>query len=301
MNRRSFLSAAGAAPLLRMPFWGQAPATTSPAPWGPPVIRAARGEYKRALISFQTVQGAASYLVRYRARDGKAETIEGVLVTDYCLHGLENGAEYHVSVAASGAAGTTAFSPEAAVIPTAEMDWRSLSEAFSGRNPTRSSCPFWMIHGEESDEELRQFLDVAHRFGFEGVTLHPYDYRDFLGDGEWSRWKLIVEHARKLGLAVWQQDDKNYPSGYAAGTIVRKDRSLARWEIALVHKQTWRGPAPVELQLDSLVPKTHRLVSVSALGPSGRIEDLTERAAPGDVRWRNNREEYNGGRRGRSE
>lgn len=285
MNRRAFLSAAGAAPLLRMSLWGQAPGPPNPAPWGAPAIPAVRGEYRRALVSFQPVQGAASYLVRYRVGDGKAETIEGVLVTDYCIHGLENGVAYHVSVAAAGPAGTTAFSPEAAVIPAAEMDWRSLSEAFSGSNPTRSSCPFWMVHGEESDEELRQFLDVAYRFGFEGVTLHPYNYKDFLGDGEWSRWKVIVDHARKLGLAVWQQDDKNYPSGYAAGTIVRQERALARWEIALVHKQAYRGPAPLELRLASVVPKTHRLVSVSALGPEERIEDPTERAASGEVLW----------------
>jgi len=90
-----------------------------------------------------------------------------------------------------------------------------------------------------SDDELRRFLDVAYRFGFEGVTLHPYDYKDFLGDGEWSRWKVIVDHARKLGLAVWQQDDKNYPSGYAAGTIVREDRTLARW------KSPWFTGSPI--------------------------------------------------------
>jgi hypothetical protein len=84
---------------------------------------------------------------------------------------------------------------------------------------------------------------------------------------------------------VWQQDDKNYPSGYAAGTIVRQDRTLARWEIALVHKQSYRGPATAELRLDSLVPKTHRLISVSALGPKDSIEDLTERTASGEVRW----------------
>jgi hypothetical protein len=285
MNRRSFLSAAGAAPLLRMSLWRTGSASPAPSPWGPPSIRSIRGEYKRALVSFQPVEGAASYLVRWRASDGKSETIEGVVATEYVIHGLENCASYNVSVAASGPTGVTAFSAEAAVTPTPEMDWRSLAAAFGGSNPTRSSCPFWMVHGDETDAELRQFLDVAYRFGFEGVTLHPYDYKDFLGEGEWSRWKVIVEHARKLGLAVWQQDDKNYPSGYAAGTIVSRDRTLARWEIAVVHKQEFHGPASLDMRMEALVPKTHTLVSVSALGPGERIEDLTEQAAAGEIHW----------------
>jgi len=284
MNRRSFLSVSGFAPLLRMPLWGQ-PSTAPVVEWGPPKVRGVRGEHRRAVVSFTPVRGAASYLVRCRCAAGEPPITEDVLATDYTIHGLENGQKYSVSVAATGPKGTTAWSNEAIVTPAAEMDWHSIEEAFTGANPTRSSCPFWMLHGEESDDELRRFLDVAYRFGFEGVTLHPYDYKDFLGDGEWSRWKVIVDHARKLGLAVWQQDDKNYPSGYAAGTIVREDRTLARWEIALVYRQPYRGPATAELRLDSLVPKTHRLVSVSAVGPKDSIEDLTERAASGEVRW----------------
>jgi hypothetical protein len=208
MNRRSFLSVSGFAPLLRMPLWGQA-STAPVVEWGPPKLRGVRGENRRAVVSFTPVRGAASYVVRCRSASGEPLTTENVLVTDYTIHGLENGQKYSVSVAANGPQGTSAWSNEAVVTPSTEMDWHSLNEAFTGANPTRSSCPFWMLHGEESDDELRRFLDVAYRFGFEGVTLHPYDYKDFLGDGEWSRWKVIVDHARKLGLAVWQQDDKN--------------------------------------------------------------------------------------------
>jgi hypothetical protein len=282
MNRRSFLSVSGIAPLLHVPLWGQESAASA-TEWGPPKIRGARGELRRAVVSFTPVRGAATYTVRCRSARGETLMTEGVLVTDYTIHGLVNGQKYSVSIAAVGPNGTTAWSEETAVTPGVEMDWRSLEVAFAGTNPTRSSCPFWMVHGNESDDELRRFLDVAYRFGFEGVTLHPYNYQDFLGDGEWNRWKVIVEHSRKLGLAVWQQDDRNYPSGYAAGTIVQKDPSLARWEIALIGEHRKEGPAAMEIPL--AVPEHQRLVSVSAFGPGDKVEDLSAQARGDTLRW----------------
>ena len=282
MNRRSFLSVSGLAPLLRLPLWGQEPAAPAVA-WGPPRILWARGEHRRAVVSFTPVRDAAAYVVRCRPTEGDALTTEGVLVTDYTILGLENGRKYSVSAAATGPNGMTAWSNEVAVTPSAEMDWDTIEKAFTGANPTRSSCPFWMIHGNETDEELRSFLDVAYRFGFEGVTLHPYNYEDFLGEGEWSRFKVIVDHALKLGLAVWQQDDKNYPSGYAAGTIVKKDPSLARWEIVLAGAHRKHGPAEMDIPL--AVPEHQGLVSVSAFGPADSVEDLTAQASGATLHW----------------
>jgi len=105
------------------------------------------------------------------------------------------------------------------------MDWASLAETFSGPNPTRTSCPFWMVHGTETEDELRQFMQVIHKFGFEGVTLHPYDFKGFLEESNWKQWRVIVDAARKLGLTVWEQNDKDYPCGYAAGKVVAQNRN----------------------------------------------------------------------------
>ena len=283
MKRRSFLSVAGAAGLLRMPLHAAAPAAARP--WGPPEILYTRGEHERAVVSFTPVEGAQSYSVRCQPPSGAATVYEGILVSDYTVHGLKNGQEYVLSVAATGSRGLTGYSAGRSARPAAEMDWASLERAFTGPNPTRSSCPFWMLHGSESDDELRRSLEAVHRFGFEGVTLHPYDYQDFLGEGHWRRWKTIVEHARKLGLVVWQQDDKNYPSGYAAGSIVAKDRRLARWEIVLAHQVKHRGPAPLQLDTAGPLGRYRTLVSVSAFGPQGRIEDLGGFVKDGRLSW----------------
>ncbi len=249
-----------------------------------PEIRYVRGEHERAVVSFTPVARASSYEVRYSS-DAGVQTISGVLVTDYTVHGLKNGTSYRFEVAAVGAAGKTPYSAPVTATPTAEMTWPALREAFTGHNPTRSSCPFWMLHGDESDEELREFLELAYRLGFEGVTLHPYLFRDYLGEGHWHRWRVIVEHARRLGLAVWQLDDKDYPSGWAGGTIVRKDRQLARWEVTLPHTQRCQGPTELYLDLGRVLPPKQQLVAVSAFGSGEEAKDLTDLVSDNRLRW----------------
>lgn len=285
MKRRSFISLLGAAPLLRMPLWDQARGTSTPQPWGAPELRSARAEHERVVLSFIPVHGATSYRVQCRDSSGGKETIEGVLATDYSVQGLKNGTSYRFSVAADGPAGRTPFSNELAATPTAEMDWNSLAEAFQGSNPTRTSCPFWMVHGNETEAQLREFMQVIYRFGFEGVTLHPYDYQGFLEENDWKAWRIIVDAARKLGLTVWEQDDKDYPCGYAGGKVVAQNRKLARWEITLAHQQTYHGPRQLSVRVSDLLPAKQQLAAIVALGPKNDFRDLTDSVSSGRLQW----------------
>ncbi|MGH9453343.1 MAG: glycosyl hydrolase [Terriglobia bacterium] len=285
MKRRSFISLMGAVPLLRVPLWSQESKGAVHQPWGPPALESARAEHQRVVLSFTPVEGAASYRVQVRSPLGKDEIIDSVLVQDYSVQGLKNGAEYGFRVAAVGPRGTTALSNELKATPCAEMDWTSLAEAFRGSNPTRTSCPFWMVHGDETEEQLREFMAVIYRFGFEGVTLHPYDYRGFLEENNWKSWRIIVDAARKLGLTVWEQDDKNYPCGYAAGRIVVKDRKLARWEITLGHQESVHGPKHLTLNIRDVLPSQQHLVAVVAAGPGNKFEDLTDSVSNGQLQW----------------
>ena len=285
MKRRSFLSLIGISSLLRMPLWGQAVGDAPAQARGPPVLKYARPEYGRIVLSFTPIKDATSYSVRYRESGGSAVTVEGVLVTDYSIQGLKNGSQYNISVAASGPGGQTPFSNESAATPTEEPDWGSLAEAFQGSNPTRTSCPFWMIRGNETDDELRQYLEVVHKFGFEGVTLHPYDFKGFLEENNWRQWRTIVEHARKLGLTVWEQDDKDYPCGYAAGKAVAINSEYARWEVTVAHRSSHRGPKALNLTISEILPAKRRLVAIVAAGPNDRLDDLSDGVTGGQLHW----------------
>ncbi|MFB3905051.1 MAG: glycosyl hydrolase [Acidobacteriota bacterium] len=259
-------------------------AATNAAPVRAPEIREARGEHQRVVLSFAPVAGAKSYELRYSSEAG-VNTIPDVQITDYTVHGLKNGTTYRFEVAAVGPQGKSPFSAAVTASPTAEMSWAALKDAFRGQNPTRSSCPFWMLHGKESDEELRTFLDLVYRFGCEGVTIHPYLFEGYLGEGQWHRWQVIVEHARKLGLAVWQLDDKDYPSGWAGGAIVREDRRLARWEVTLPQTLRYQGPADVSIDVGAGLPSKQQLVSVAAFGPDEQVKDLTDLVSDNRLKW----------------
>ena len=100
-----------------------------------------------------------------------------------------------------------------------------------------------MVHGKESEAELRAILRAAYDAGFEGVTLHPYGYEDYLGPGQWDRWKIILDQARRLGLVVWQQDDRNYPSGFAMGKVVAAHPEFGRTHLVEAAEQVCDRPA----------------------------------------------------------
>ena len=104
-----------------------------------------------------------------------------------------------------------------------------------------------MVHGKETEAELRAIVRAAYDAGFEGVTLHPYGYEDYLGPGQWSRWKIILDQARRLGLAVWQQDDHNYPSGFAMGKVVAAHPEFGRTRLVEAAQQSLTGPQEVVL------------------------------------------------------
>ncbi len=237
------------------------------------------------VLRFSRVRGATSYQVRFRDPQERVELIEGVLVPDYSVQGLKDGTRYSFSVAADGPAGASGFSNELSATPSAEMGWPELAEAFQSANPTRSSCPFWMVHGDETEEQLREFMHVIHRFGFEGVTLHPYDYKGFLHENNWRSWRIIVDAARKLGLTVWEQDDKDYPCGYAGGVIVAENRKLARWEVTLAHQTASTGPGPLRIDVRKILPVKQQLVALIALGPENRFEDLTDLTSSQQLEW----------------
>lgn len=285
MKRRSFISLIGAASLLSVPLWGVEDQRRRAVPWGPPKLESARAEHQLAVLSFTPVEGAAAYRIQVRNQQGLEEMIAGALVIDYSVQGLTNGVRYNFRVAAEGAKGATAFSNELSAVPTEEPGWDSLAEAFHGSNPTRSSCPFWMVHGNETEEQLREFMRVIQRFGFEGVTLHPYDYKGFLEDNNWKSWRVIVDAARKLGLTVWEQDDQNYPCGYAGGLIVAKNRKLARWEVTLEHELAIEGPEALNLAIGEFVHSPKEFAAIVATGPKGDFVDLTELASDGKLHW----------------
>ncbi len=250
-----------------------------------PTLRLARGEDGKVTLAFTAIAGAKEYAVRVVADDGKSETI-AVEVADCTIHGLTNGRKYRFAVSAVVDGRRGPWSNELPAIPADQPDWDTLREAFASGNPTRNSNPFTMVHGKETEAELRAIVRAAYDAGFEGVTLHPYGYEDYLGPGQWNRWKIILDQARRLGLAVWQQDDRNYPSGFAAGRVVAAHPEFGRTRLVETAQRSLTGPKKsFSLDIQPLLQGRDFLVAVSAYPDSGEPIDLTDRVVKGKLAW----------------
>jgi hypothetical protein len=250
-----------------------------------PTLRLAREEDGKVTLAFSAVANATEYALRITTDDGKSEAV-AVEVIDYTVHGLTNGRKYGFAVAAVVDGRRSPWSNEISAAPVAQPDWNTLREAFTGANPSKNSNPFTMVHGNESEAELRAILRAAYDAGFEGVTLHPYNYENYLGAGQWDRWKVILRQARRLGLAVWQQDDRNYPSGFAMGEVVAAHPEFGRTRLAEAAQQALTGPQKTfSLDIQPLLQGRDFLVAVSAYPESGEPLDLTDRVLKGKLAW----------------
>ena len=251
-----------------------------------PRLRLARGEDGKVTLAFDAVADADAYRIRIAGDDKHAEIVENVSVTDYTVHGLKNGRDYRFAVRAVFDGRKGPWSNELSARPVDQPDWDTLAEAFASTNPTRTTNPFTFVHGDESESELRAILRAIHAGGFEGVLLHPHHYEDYLGPRQWAQWKIVFDEAHRLGLAVWQQDDRAYPSGFAAGKVVTANPRHGRTTLVEAAKHVLTGPQRnFSLDIQSLLQGRDFLVAVTAYPENGEPLDLTDRVLQGTLAW----------------
>ena len=255
-----------------------------------PRLRLARGEDGKVTLAFDRLAGADAYNIRIAGKDSdgdeKVEIVENVSVTDYTVHGLKNGCDYRFAVSAVVDGRKGPWSNELPARPVDEPGWDTLAEAFASANPTRTTSPFTFIHGNESEPELRAILRAIHEGGFEGIVLHPFHYEDFLGPRQWAQWKIVFDEARRLGLAVWQEDDQTYPSGFAAGKVVAAHPEYGRTMLVEAAKHVLSGSqAGFSLDIRELLQGRDFLVAVTAYRDNGEPLDLTDSVEQGLLKW----------------
>ncbi len=149
------------------------------------------------------------------------------------------------------------------------------------RHPPREYgiLPFWFLNGKLDPAELRFQLGELRDKGMAGVVLHgryglelPYLGPDYL-----DRIRLVVEEARRLGLATWLFDEMNWPSGTADKKVLAARPDLAQRYLECVGF-TVRGPWFIDLTAaDSryLDFERSRPVAAFAIDASGNVVDLT--------------------------
>jgi hypothetical protein len=76
---------------------------------------------------------------------------------------------------------------------------------------------FWQ-HGE-SEGVLREEIRKMREGGVGGMIVESRPHPDYMGPRWWHDLDAILDEARRQSMQVWLFDDKDYPSGYAAGLI----------------------------------------------------------------------------------
>ena len=84
--------------------------------------------------------------------------------------------------------------------------------------PSNYIAPLFWQHGE-SESVLREEMRKMREGGIGGCIIESRPHPDFMGPRWWHDLDVILDEAGKQGMQVWLFDDKEYPSGFAAGLI----------------------------------------------------------------------------------
>ena len=81
--------------------------------------------------------------------------------------------------------------------------------------------PFFWQHGSD-EKTLRNLIARIDECSISEFCVESRPHPDFAGPGWWRDMDIILDEAAKRDMRVWVLDDKNFPTGFAAGTIKTK-------------------------------------------------------------------------------
>lgn len=94
--------------------------------------------------------------------------------------------------------------------------------------------PFlWMRN--QCEEVLRTEIEKIYECGIRAICLESRPHPDFIGDGWWHDFDIVMEEAKKREMKIWILDDAHFPTGQANGMIPEKYPELARKYIMMQH------------------------------------------------------------------
>ncbi len=94
--------------------------------------------------------------------------------------------------------------------------------------------PFFWQHGE-SEAILRETVAKIHRAHIGAVCVESRPHPDFLGESWWRDMDVIMDECKKRDMDVWLLDDAKFPTGYAAGRVVRHFPEHRKWFLKETH------------------------------------------------------------------
>ncbi len=167
--------------------------------------------------------------------------------------------------------------------------------------------PFLWVHGED-EATYRKMVNVIYNANLRAFCVEARPHPDFGGEGWWRDLGIILDEAEKLGMQVWILDDKHFPTGYAAGSLVEAPLEKKRRNLTH-HSVKVKGGRAVKLSIGKYITpqdkydvmsyimlaygsngklpkkvKQDELLSVTAWN-GGQVIDLTSHVQDGKLCW----------------
>lgn len=93
--------------------------------------------------------------------------------------------------------------------------------------------PFMWIRDGET-EKLSEHIDIIQKSGCNAICVESRTHEHFCEKEWWIDFGLILDECQKRGMEVWLLDDKNFPTGYAAGAV-EKNPELGQFSLIEKH------------------------------------------------------------------
>lgn len=169
------------------------------------------------------------------------------------------------------------------------MDTR-LEECLHGQEGSYV-LPFFWQHGEDH-AVLREEIDAMQRSHIREFCVESRIHPHFCEDEWWADFGFILEEARRRDMRVWLLDDRQFPTGFANGLIMKGRDDLRQKNIREIHMDA-AGPLPnASVMAERFNPAEEQLVGVYAYRLAGRGDRLegeplvlTDRIRGGMVEW----------------
>lgn len=131
------------------------------------------------------------------------------------------------------------------------MNLQTLTELFANPKPEHTACPFWFWNGDLNPDEIVRQIHLMHEKGIRAFMIHarkgltvPY-----LSEEWFERCRIAIEEAAKLGMKVWIYDEDNWPSGYAGGKVIARNKNFVGQNLNL-ERHYFEGPGRLQLKLN---------------------------------------------------
>ena len=87
--------------------------------------------------------------------------------------------------------------------------------------------PFLWMHGED-ELTIRNYMKQIDESGIKSVCIESRPHEEFLKEKWWQDVDVIIKECEERNMTLWILDDKHFPTGYAAGEIVKNHQSLQK-------------------------------------------------------------------------